>query len=295
MLTGLTEDQIEALIAHELAHVRRHDFAINLLQTALEALLFYHPAVWWVSKGIRAEREYCCDDMALRVTTDEVAYARALTTLESWRGAEPQIGMSTLGGSLMLRIQRMLGLRPSAPRARVPLTAFDVSSPRPVDWLEYLARDGQWAPGLDPSDGLLIMEDNASEMTVRYHPEIGRWLALYSYPNLNDPFPRATASGVVTIRTAERLEGPWSEPKSVYQIPELEEDYAAGYDPNTFCYAAKEHPEYAREGRLLFTYVCNLFTNDGEDPYAVLKRLAEKMHLYRPNAISIPFPTLELE
>jgi len=126
VLTGLTGDQIEALIAHELAHVRRHDFAINLLQTALEALLFYHPAVWWVSKGIRAEREYCCDDMALRVTTDEVAYARALTTLESWRGVEPQIGMSTLGGSLMLRIQRMLGIRPSAPRARVPLTALGV-------------------------------------------------------------------------------------------------------------------------------------------------------------------------
>jgi hypothetical protein len=179
--------------------------------------------------------------------------------------------------------------------ARVPLTAFEVSSPRPADRLEYLARDGQWAPGLDPSDGRLIMEDSASEMTVRYHSEIGRWLALYSYPNLNDPFPRAPASGVVTIRTAERLEGPWSEPKSVYQIPELEENYAAGYDPNTFCYAAKEHPEYAREGRLLFTYVCNLFTNDGEDPFAVLKRLAEKMHLYRPNAISIPFPTLELE
>jgi hypothetical protein len=139
------------------------------------------------------------------------------------------------------------------------------------------------------------MEDNASEMTVRYHPEIDRWLALYSYPNLHDPFARAPPSGVVTIRTAERLEGPWSEPKSIYRIPELNENHAAGYDPNTVCYAAKEHPEYARGGRLLFTYVCNLFTRDGEDPLAVLKRLEEKMYLYRPNAISIPFPSLELQ
>ncbi len=126
VLSGLSQDQIEALIAHELAHVRRHDFIINLLQSALEALLFYHPAVWWVSRGIRAEREYCCDDMALRVTTDEVSYARALTTLEGWRGAEPQIGMSILGGSLMFRIQRLFGIRSSSPRARGPLTALGI-------------------------------------------------------------------------------------------------------------------------------------------------------------------------
>ena len=121
VLTGLSRDQIEALMAHELAHVMRHDFIVNLLQSALEALLFYHPAVWWVSKGIRAEREYCCDDVALGVTTDRVSYARALTTLESWRGRELQIGMSTLGGSLMHRIQRLLGQQAGAP-ARRPLS-----------------------------------------------------------------------------------------------------------------------------------------------------------------------------
>ena len=121
VLTGLTQDQIEALMAHELAHVMRHDFIVNLLQAALEALLFYHPAVWWVSKGIRAEREYCCDDVAVRVTTDRVSYARALTTLESWRGRELQVGMSTLGGSLMQRIQRLLGHQAGAP-ARRPLS-----------------------------------------------------------------------------------------------------------------------------------------------------------------------------
>jgi hypothetical protein len=178
--------------------------------------------------------------------------------------------------------------------SRVPLTAFEQSPARPADRLEYLARDGHWMPWLDPSNALILMQDDATEMTVRYHPEIGRWLALYSYPNWNDPFAPSTPSGIVTIRTAARLEGPWSEPRSIYRIPELYEDHAAGTDPNTFCYAAKEHPEYARKGHLLFTYVCNLFTRDGEDPLAVLKRLGEKMDLYRPNAVSIPFASIEL-
>jgi hypothetical protein len=179
--------------------------------------------------------------------------------------------------------------------SRVSLTAFEQLPPRPADQLEYLARDGRWVAGLDPANGLILMQDNATEMTVRYHPEIDRWLALYSYPNWNDPVAQSHPTGTVTIRTAAQLEGPWSEPKSIYQIPELNEDYAAGYDPNTFCYAAKEHPEYAREGHLLVTYVCNLFTRDGENPLVALKRLGEKMYLYRPQAVSIPFPALELQ
>lgn len=117
VLTGLSTEQIEALIAHELAHVRRHDFLVNLVQSALEAALFYHPAVWWVSRGIRIEREYCCDDVAVRVIADRLAYARALTTLEGWRGMQHQALVSTLGGSLMHRIQRIVGVQaPLAPR-----------------------------------------------------------------------------------------------------------------------------------------------------------------------------------
>jgi beta-lactamase regulating signal transducer with metallopeptidase domain len=122
VLTGLTPEQIEAVIAHELAHVRRHDYLVNLIQSAVEAALFYHPAVWWVSRGIRAEREYCCDDAAVRVSTDRVSYARALTTLESWRIARPAVGMSTLGGSLMVRVQRLIGIQSAAPRPRGALS-----------------------------------------------------------------------------------------------------------------------------------------------------------------------------
>jgi beta-lactamase regulating signal transducer with metallopeptidase domain len=64
-LTGLSPGQLEAVIAHELGHIRRHDYVINVLQTTVETLLFYHPASWWISHRIRVEREHCCDDVAV--------------------------------------------------------------------------------------------------------------------------------------------------------------------------------------------------------------------------------------
>ncbi|NOK37843.1 M56 family metallopeptidase, partial [Corallococcus exercitus] len=66
-LTGLAVRELELVLAHELAHIRRHDFAVNMVQTLVETLLFYHPAVWWMSQVIRVERENCCDDLAVRV------------------------------------------------------------------------------------------------------------------------------------------------------------------------------------------------------------------------------------
>ena len=90
-LAGLTPHQLEAILAHELAHIRRHDYLVNLLQTLVETLLFYHPAVWWLSRRIRAERENCCDDLAVSLCGDPYAYARALADLEELRGARQQL------------------------------------------------------------------------------------------------------------------------------------------------------------------------------------------------------------
>ena len=86
-LAGLPAEQMEALLIHELAHIRRHDYLVNILQSVAEALLFYHPAVWWVSGHIRAERELCCDDVAASGRGDVLTYARALAELESYRPA----------------------------------------------------------------------------------------------------------------------------------------------------------------------------------------------------------------
>ncbi len=110
VLTGLTPLQIEAILAHELAHVRRHDYLINLLQTIVETLFFFHPAVWWLSGRIREERENACDEMAVTlVGGDRVLYSRALLTVEESRPAMPQLAVSATGGSLRRRIQRLLG------------------------------------------------------------------------------------------------------------------------------------------------------------------------------------------
>jgi beta-lactamase regulating signal transducer with metallopeptidase domain len=117
-VAGLDWPALEALLAHELAHIRRHDYLVNLLQTTVDTLLFYHPAVWWVSHRIRIERENCCDDLAAQICGDRLTYARALVDLEQIRAAEPAFAMSASGGSLIHRIQRLL--RPGAPARRSP-------------------------------------------------------------------------------------------------------------------------------------------------------------------------------
>lgn len=113
-LTGLTPEQIEMILAHELAHIRRHDFFVNLLQAVVETLMFYHPAVWWMSRRVRIERENCCDDLAVAVCGNPLQYARALTRLEELRADELQIAVSSNGGSLLDRIKRIAGGRPES-------------------------------------------------------------------------------------------------------------------------------------------------------------------------------------
>jgi GWxTD domain-containing protein len=108
MLTGMPASQIEAVLAHELAHIRRHDYLANLLQMIVEGFLFYHPAVWWISHVIRTERENCCDDLAVEVNGNPRDYATALTVLEENRWAAGQVALAATGGVLMKRIRRLL-------------------------------------------------------------------------------------------------------------------------------------------------------------------------------------------
>jgi beta-lactamase regulating signal transducer with metallopeptidase domain len=112
-LTGLAPEHVQALLAHELAHILRNDYLINLLQGVAEALLFYHPAVWWVSRQIRVERELCCDDLAVAVSGDVLTYARALADLEMCRPSRPGWAMAANSGSLVKRIARLV--EPSRP------------------------------------------------------------------------------------------------------------------------------------------------------------------------------------
>ena len=107
--SGLSPAQVEAVLAHEMAHIRRLDFLVNLVQSVLETLLFFHPAVWWLSSRLRGERELCCDDTAVALCGDRTAYARALATLEGLREHAPaDLRVGANGGSLMNRIRRLL-------------------------------------------------------------------------------------------------------------------------------------------------------------------------------------------
>jgi len=110
--TSLTPEQLEVVLAHELAHVRRQDYLWNLVQTLAETLYFFHPAVWWIGSRIRHERELCCDDMALTVFPDPVVYASALYQLEQQRRPLAQFAMALDGNqptTLRMRIARILG------------------------------------------------------------------------------------------------------------------------------------------------------------------------------------------
>jgi beta-lactamase regulating signal transducer with metallopeptidase domain len=108
-LAQLTPAQVEAVLAHELAHIRRHDYIVNVAQTLAEATLFYHPAVWWLSSRIRTEREQCCDDVAVRMCGDAVVFVDALTSLERWRSRQRSLAMAASGGHLLARVRRLVG------------------------------------------------------------------------------------------------------------------------------------------------------------------------------------------
>jgi beta-lactamase regulating signal transducer with metallopeptidase domain len=118
-ITGLSPEQLRTLLAHELAHIRRHDYLINLLQSIAETALFFHPAVWWISGRIRDEREHCCDDIAIAACGHELEYAEALAALAEQRHHTAQFALSATGGSLFGRIQRILaGTGPAVPVSR---------------------------------------------------------------------------------------------------------------------------------------------------------------------------------
>jgi GWxTD domain-containing protein len=105
LLTGLPAGQIETILLHELAHIRRRDYLVNLLQIAVEGLLFYHPAVWWISSVIRTEREHCCDDLAVAIHGNAHEYASALAALEENR---TEMALAASDGNLLRRVRRLL-------------------------------------------------------------------------------------------------------------------------------------------------------------------------------------------
>jgi HEAT repeat protein len=128
---GLDPSHLEAILAHELAHVRRHDYLVNLVQSVTETLLFYHPAVWWVSYQVRVAREHCCDDLAVQVCGSRRGYIHALLHLEELRNPHGALALGATDGSLLGRARRLLRhaeARSDAPRLAATAIVLSVMS-----------------------------------------------------------------------------------------------------------------------------------------------------------------------
>ena len=152
-------------------------------------------------------------------------------------------------------------------------------------WLEFLAGDGHWQRDEVPKEAKVLWQPGATEMSVRYHPEWHAWMAVYKDPDM--------MSDQVLLRLAPALTGPWSAARSLFSIRTLD---PAASRPGIFCYAAKEHPEFARRGELVVTYVCNasdpaalLTQNDVYLPQVVRVRLGENLQVL--DATRVPEPT----
>ena len=125
--------QLEAVLMHELAHIRRRDYLANILQTVVESFLFYHPATWWMSGVIRAEREKCCDDLVVDASGNAHEYAAALAALEQTRWTANEAVLAATGGNLMKRIHRLLYQPKASALAAASLPAYS-RSPWSARW-----------------------------------------------------------------------------------------------------------------------------------------------------------------
>lgn len=204
-VTALPVEQLRALMAHELAHIRRHDYLINLVQRGAEVLFFFHPAVWWLSHQVSEEREQCCDDMAVAVCGDRALYARALVELAAQQTARrvPAAAMAASGGSLTRRITRLLGhagARRPAWRAAMALVLIASTG---IWLLGAAAQTAVPAPALAAAPAAPIAKLAFVPLTPRHasapaHPQASRVRAVPAAP------PTVEATMVAfTLRTVE--------------------------------------------------------------------------------------------
>lgn len=153
---------------------------------------------------------------------------------------------------------------------RIPLAGLS----NPARHLQYLSKSGKWKSGFDPANAKPIMKHGISELSIRYHPKLKKWLAVMFSPEM--------FSSKIILRSAPSFLGPWSAGQVIYTVPEMQPNHR-GYSKNTFCYAGKEHPEF-EHGDLVFTYACNSMDVDS---------LATNLNIYFPRVVRMPMPQLK--
>ncbi|WP_165370475.1 M56 family metallopeptidase [Hymenobacter persicinus] len=166
---GLTQSQLEAILAHELAHIARRDYLVNILQSVAEILFFYHPAAWFITACLRTERENCCDDEATAICGDPLTLARALAALAEM-GQDvtpvPQLALSAVGpdGSLLGRIRRLVQRRAAPTFSEGVMAALVVMGGLVLLGLTAavsMASPRPWADKAKELAGLITPVDNA--------------------------------------------------------------------------------------------------------------------------------------
>jgi beta-lactamase regulating signal transducer with metallopeptidase domain len=173
VITGLTSSQLEAVLAHELAHVRRHDWLINTLQVIAETLLFYHPAVWWLCSRIRQERELCCDDIALGLNVDKAVFARTLLTLEELRQQAMTPALAATGGDLAARVRRLLPRPQSIDPSNHPASLTGLlSMATALIMLTIFVSQSQTATSASIYNGTIHVADQKAQDQESSEPEI---------------------------------------------------------------------------------------------------------------------------
>jgi len=242
---SLSPDELEVVLAHELAHVRRADFFWNLLQTLAETLFFFHPAVWWIGSRIRHERELCCDDLALKVCPNPMVYAKALFHLEEQRSRRLQLAMALDGHqspqTLRMRIARILG-EPVSWSAHRPPRPFSLAAACAA-LIVLLLPVPQVLAGLTPTHAAVVAAiANTSPHSAAIAPK--PQAATLSSP-IATPQPKPVLmAAVVTEATQDTASEP-AKPKSNY----IDRMKAAGYDVDLDQYIALKvqdvTPEYA--------------------------------------------------
>jgi D-alanyl-D-alanine endopeptidase (penicillin-binding protein 7) len=165
LLTRLPVELVEALLAHELAHVRRWDYLANLLQSVVEVLLFFHPVVWWLSARLRAERELVADALSAQALGSSRTLAQALHQLAEWQpeGRAPALANAARGGELLQRIEALLAPRPQATGWKLALPALLIAATSFV--VQAGARNAPDAPASQTASGTVTPAPSATVVT----------------------------------------------------------------------------------------------------------------------------------
>lgn len=252
-VTLLGQDEIEVVLAHELAHVRRADFFWNLVQTLVETLFFFHPAVWWISGRVRHERELCCDDLALKICPNPVVYASALFHLEEHRSRQMRLAMALDGHqssqTLRMRIARILGesMPSNSSRSLRPFSAAAVLAAVVVLLLPAPQVIAGLTPSPTPSPSVSATPSPTPSSVTRSHVAVPK-----PHPGTAQTGPRVNPKPMQIAQAQPQTEtsAPASAASSGTKTTYIDRMKAAGYDVDLDKYIAMKiqgvTPEYAR-------------------------------------------------